>query len=39
MTPPDQLPAVIEPAVLPAPAGTYIVPSLIADLGDQANWR
>ena len=42
MTPPsDQLPAIIEPAALPtpAPADTYIVPALIADLGDQANWR
>jgi site-specific recombinase XerD len=37
----DQLPAIIEPAALPtpAPADTYIVPALIADLGDQANWR
>ena len=42
MTPPsDQLPAIIEPAALPtpAPADTYIVPALIAALGDQANWR
>src|SRR3954467_6913318 len=39
MTTSDQLPAVIEPAVLLAPADTYIVPALIADLGDQANWR
>jgi hypothetical protein len=42
MTPADQLPAIIEP---PAPApltprtDTYIVPALIADLGDQAGWR
>jgi hypothetical protein len=41
----DQLPAVIEPTPLltltpaPAPADTYIVPALIADLGDQAGWR
>ena len=35
----DQLPAIIEPAALPAPAGTYIVPSLIANAGDQAGWR
>jgi site-specific recombinase XerD len=39
MTPPDQLPTIIEPTVLPAPAETYLVPSLIADLGEQANWR
>jgi hypothetical protein len=42
MTPPDhQLPAIIEPAALPtpAPADTYIVPALIASVGDQANWR
>ena len=35
MTPPDQLPAIIEPAVLPTPADTYIVPALIAHAG----WR
>src|SRR3954467_15004269 len=39
MTTSDQLPAVIEPAVLLAPADTYIGPALIADLGDAANWR
>src|SRR5881398_3507760 len=42
MTPPDdQLPAIIEPAALPtpAPADTYIVPALIADLGEAAGWR
>ena len=42
MTPPDdQLPVVIEPTPVPtpAPADTYIVPALIAELGDQANWR
>jgi site-specific recombinase XerD len=42
MTTSDQLPAIIEPAALttPAPAvDTYIVPALIAALGDQANWR
>jgi site-specific recombinase XerD len=39
--PSDQLPAIIEPAALPtpAPADTYIVPALIAALGNQANWR
>src|ERR1700726_1469544 len=38
-TPPDQLPAVIEPGALATPTDTYIVPALIADLGDQAGWR
>src|SRR5229473_120888 len=39
MTPPDQLPAVVHPTALATPAATYIVPALIADLGDQAGWR
>src|SRR5712671_3576059 len=40
MPPPDQLPAIIEPAALPAPADTCIVPALITDAGgDQAGWR
>jgi site-specific recombinase XerD len=41
MPPPDQLPAIIEPTPVPTPApvGTYILPVLIAELGDQANWR
>jgi site-specific recombinase XerD len=39
MTPPDQLPAVVHPTALATPIGTYIVPALIADLGDQAGWR
>ena len=45
MSPPsDQLPAIIEPAALPTPnpapaVDTYIVPALIANLGDQAGWR
>ena len=39
MTPPDQLPAVIPPTALATPADTYLVPALIADLGDQAGWR
>jgi hypothetical protein len=39
MTPPDQ-PAIITPGALATPADTSIVvPALIADLGDQANWR
>ena len=43
MTPPDDAhhPAIIEPAALttPAPADTYIVPALVADLGTSARWR
>jgi hypothetical protein len=40
VTPPDdQLPAIIEPAVRPTVAGSYIVPALIADVGEAANWR
>jgi hypothetical protein len=39
MTPPDQLPAIIQPGALATPADTYIVPALIADLGEAANWR
>ena len=35
----DQLPAVIPLAALTTPADTYIVPALIADLGEQASWR
>src|ERR1700741_3251934 len=34
----DQLPAIIQGA-LTTPPDTYIVPALIADLGDQARWR
>jgi hypothetical protein len=43
MAPPEQLPAVIEPTAVATHADTYadtyIVPALIADLGDQAGWR
>jgi site-specific recombinase XerD len=39
MTPPDQLPAVIQPGALASPTDTYIVPALIAAVGDQAGWR
>jgi len=39
MPPPDQLPAIITPGALATPADTYLVPALIADLGDAANWR
>jgi hypothetical protein len=35
----DQLPAVFLPGALIAPTDTYIVPALIAVLGDQASWR
>ena len=35
----EQLPAVFLPGALTVPADTYIVPALIADLGDQASWR
>ena len=37
----EQLPAVLPSGALaPAvPADTYIVPALIADLGEQASWR
>src|ERR1700735_3545536 len=35
----DQLPAIIPPGALTTPADTYIVPALIADLGDAAGWR
>jgi site-specific recombinase XerD len=36
----DQLPAVFHPgAVMTAPDTLYIVPALIADLGDAARWR
>jgi hypothetical protein len=37
MPPPDQLPAIIQPGALATPADTYIVPALIADVGDAAN--
>jgi site-specific recombinase XerD len=41
LPPSDQLPAVLEPSPVPppAPADTYTVPALIADLGDRAGWR
>src|ERR1700729_3436736 len=37
--PPDQLPTVIPSGALTKLTDTYIVPALIADLGDQAAWR
>src|SRR3954466_11470837 len=40
MTPPDDhLPAIITPGALATLTDTYIVPALVADLGDAANWR
>jgi len=42
MPPPDdQLPAIIEHPAVPtqAPEDTYIVPALVANVGDQAAWR
>jgi hypothetical protein len=39
MTPPDQFPSIVTPGALATPTDTYIVPALIADLGDAANWR
>src|SRR3981081_3721466 len=33
------LPVVIEPPALATPTDTYIVPALIADLGEEAGWR
>jgi hypothetical protein len=35
----DQLPAVIEPGTLTTQTDTYIVPALVADLGEPAAWR
>jgi len=39
MNDPDQLPATIPSGTLTTPADLPMVPALIADLGDQANWR
>src|SRR5690349_15334695 len=39
MAPSDQLPAVTPPGSLTTAADTYIVPALIADLGNAAAWR
>ena len=40
MTPPDQLPAIIEPRRAdPAVPDTHLVPALIAAAGEQAGWR
>ena len=35
----DQLPAVVAPTALVTPADAYIVPALIAAVGDQAGWH
>src|SRR3954464_9563940 len=37
--PPDQLPAIVHPPRLSNPTDTYIVPALVAAVGDQASWR
>jgi hypothetical protein len=34
-----QLPAVIEPGTLTTQTDTYVVPALVADLGEPAAWR
>jgi site-specific recombinase XerD len=39
MSPSDQLPAITPSGALATPADTYIVPALIADLGQAAGWR
>jgi len=40
MTPPDQLPAIITPGALATPTdASIVVPALIDDLGEAANWR
>jgi site-specific recombinase XerD len=39
MAPPDQLPAVVDPTALATPTDTYVVPAVIADLGEEAAWR
>jgi hypothetical protein len=36
---PNQLPTVAAPGTLTVQTDTYIVPALIADLGEQASWR
>jgi hypothetical protein len=38
MTPPDQLPAIVQPTALTTPVDLHLVPALIADAGD-AGWR
>jgi hypothetical protein len=35
----NQLPAIIPPGALATPTDTYIVPAMVAALGDQASWR
>lgn len=37
--PPDQLPAIVQPTALTNRTDTYIVPALIATVGDRASWR
>jgi site-specific recombinase XerD len=35
----DQLPTIVRPGALTSPTDTYMVPALIADAGDAADWR
>ena len=39
MTPPDQLPAILQPGAPANPVDGHLVPALIADAGEPAAWR
>jgi site-specific recombinase XerD len=39
MTPPDQLPAILEPGALTTPTDGPLIPALIGNLGQAAAWR
>jgi site-specific recombinase XerD len=39
MTPPDQLPAIVQPTTLTSLTDSHLVPALIADAGEPAAWR
>ena len=39
MTPPDQLPAILQPGPLATSVDGHLVPALIADAGEAAAWR
>ena len=39
MTPPEQLPAILEPGALATSVDGHLVPALIADAGEPAAWR